>query len=225
MSNLNWLLGCRGLAAIALILSIDFFSYNLGIRPFVSPSEARYVEIPREMVETGDYVTPRLNGLKYFEKPPLFYWLQAASIKAFGVNETSMRLWTMAFAARGCLTVFFVGASFYSPAVGLAASALLATNVLYYAHSRVIVIDIVFSTFLCGALWCFFAAFVRDNKQPPGRRWKIITLMYALSALACLTKGLIGAVLPGLVAFLWIAVTKNWKKIPKMIHLPGILVF
>jgi 4-amino-4-deoxy-L-arabinose transferase-like glycosyltransferase len=222
MSSLDWPDGCRLLAALALILSI-FFSYDLGVRPFANPDEGRYVEIPREMVATGDYVTPRLNSLKYFEKPPLFYWLQATSLKAFGVNETSMRLWTVVFAILGCLSVFLVGYAFYSSEAGLAASALLATNVLYYTHSRLIIIDLVFSTLLSGALWCFFVLFVRKDK--PKHCKKIITLMYALAALACLAKGLAGVLLPGLVAFLWIAVTRNWKKIPEMLYLPGIIVF
>ena len=90
-------------------LFIVFFSYETGNRYFGDPDEGRYVEIPREMVVSGDYITPRLNGLKYFEKPALFYWMQAAAIHTLGINETTMRIWPIIFAILGCLTVFFIG--------------------------------------------------------------------------------------------------------------------
>jgi 4-amino-4-deoxy-L-arabinose transferase-like glycosyltransferase len=180
------------------------------------------VEIPREMLASNDYVTPRLNGLKYFEKPPLFYWLQSASIKIFGINENSMRVWTVFFAILGCLSVFFVGCRCGSMPTGLLSSGILATNIMYYAHSRVIIIDMVVTALMCGALWCFFLAFVREHE--PNKK-SITMLMYVLSALACLTKGLIGAILPGFVAFLWIAITNNWKKLKEILNIPRILAF
>ncbi|MDR2157768.1 MAG: glycosyltransferase family 39 protein [Holosporaceae bacterium] len=214
-----WPSGYKGIIFLALILSI-FFSYEMVNRHFADPDEGRYVEIPREMVTTGDFITPKLNGLKYFEKPVLFYWMQAAVIKIFGINETSMRLWTVIFAILGCLGTFVIGSRYYSNAVGLTSTAILATNILYYAHSRLIILDLAAATLLNGALWCFFAAFVRDN-----RKKTIIMAMYAFSALACLAKGLVGIVLPGLVAFLWIAFTKNWSKIKNMLHISGILLF
>ncbi|HEX4763601.1 MAG TPA: phospholipid carrier-dependent glycosyltransferase, partial [Usitatibacter sp.] len=75
------------LAAVALAVGID----NLG-RPLANPDEGRYSEISREMVASGDWVTPRLNGIKYFEKPPLQYWFTAAAYKAFEVDEWTTRL-------------------------------------------------------------------------------------------------------------------------------------
>src|SRR5262249_21731223 len=71
-----------------------------------SPDEGRYAEIPREMVASGDWVTPRLDGVKYFEKPPLVYWLEAAAIRLFGVHEWALRLWLALFALAGCLPVY-----------------------------------------------------------------------------------------------------------------------
>ncbi|MDR1334498.1 MAG: glycosyltransferase family 39 protein [Holosporaceae bacterium] len=206
-----------------MLLAI-FFSFELGNRHFADPDEGRYVEIPREMVVTGDFITPKLNGLKYFEKPPLFYWMQSAALKIFGINELSMRLWVMIFAVIGCLGVFFVGRCCYSPAVGIASSAILATNILYYAHSRLIILDLVASVLMSGVLWCFFLAFVREDFSQKYRKRAII-LMYVFAALACLTKGLIGAILPGLVAFVWIFFTRKWYKIKEILYVPGILLF
>jgi len=221
--NEIWPKGLRGLSFLIIILGI-FFSFEMGNRPFASPDEGRYVEIPREMVVTGDYVTPRLDGMKYFEKPPLFYWLQAASIKAVGINETSMRFWIVLFAIFGCISVFYVGAKCYSRNVGVMSAGILASTLLYYCHSRIIILDLVLSIFLCGSLWAFFLAFVKKNQSKIPKKYLIIA-MYVLSALACLTKGLIGAVLPGFVVFLWMLFTNNWKKLKEILYVPGILVF
>lgn len=231
---------------LSVVLSI-FFGYEIGNRPFADPDEGRYVEIPREMVATGDYVTPRLNGFKYFEKPPFFYWLQAASIKCVGISERSMRFWPGFFAVVGCLSVFGVGVICGSLSVGLVSAGILATNLLYYALSHIIILDLVVSVLISGVLWCFFLAFVarrrrrteEKNSSKKGDKDKeggtnvlssrgrriIITLMYALAALACLTKGLIGVILPGLIGFLWICFTRRWSTIREIFYIPGILLF
>lgn len=218
-----WPKGIRGLSFLIIILGI-FFSFEMGNRPFASPDEGRYVEIPREMVVTEDYITPRLDGMKYFEKPPLFYWMQAASIKIAGINETSMRFWIVLFAILGCLSVFYVGSKCYSRNVGVMAAGILATSLIYYCHSRIIILDLVLSVFLCGSLWAFFLAFVKENQSKIPKK-NLIIAMYALSALACMTKGLIGAVLPGFVIFLWMLFTNSWKKLKEILYIPGILVF
>lgn len=206
---------------LTLVLVI-FFGYEIGNRPFADPDEGRYVEIPREMVVTGDYITPRLNGLKYFEKPPLIYWLQAATIKTVGIGEYSMRFWMAFFAVFGCLNIFLVGFACKSIALGLLSAGILATNLLYYAHSRIIILDLAVSVLMSGVLWCFFLAFVRKREKPSK---KLVVSMYAFAALACLTKGLIGIILPGFVGFLWICFTNNWKKIKDIVSIRGILVF
>ena len=207
---------------ILTLILVIFFGYEIGNRPFADPDEGRYVEIPREMVVTGDYVTPRLNGLKYFEKPPLIYWLQAATIKTVGIGEYSMRFWIAFFAVLGCLSVYFVGLACKSVTLGLLSTGILATNLLYYAHSRIIILDLAVSVLMSGVLWCFFLAFVRKRERPSK---KLVVSMYALAALACLTKGLIGIILPGFVGFLWICFTNNWKKVKDIISVPGILIF
>lgn len=221
MNNAAFPKGIRWVIFVTLVLSI-FFGYEVGNRPFADPDEGRYVEIPREMVISGDFVTPRLNDLKYFEKPPLFYWLQSASIKIFGINETSMRIWTVFFAILGCLSVLFVGSRCKSSYVGTLSASILAANIIYYAHSRIIILDLAVSVLMSGALWCFYLVFVKNEQR---NQRVLIYLMYAFAALACLTKGLIGFILPSFVAFLWIALTKQWKKIKEILYIPGLLVF
>ncbi|MDR0555788.1 MAG: phospholipid carrier-dependent glycosyltransferase [Holosporaceae bacterium] len=221
IDKVSWPGGKTGAFLLAILLAI-FFSYRMGNRHFADPDEGRYVEISREMVDSGDFITPRLNGFRYFEKPPLFYWMQAVIQKVLGISETSMRLWVFFFAILGCLGVFFVGTKYYSTAVGLTSSAILATNILYYAHSRLIILDLVLSIFIGGALWCFFLAFV---KPLGGFSGSYMMLSGVFAALACLTKGLIGIVLPGIIVFFWMICTKNLKKIKEIFHIPAICVF
>ena len=94
----TWLLR-SGLLLAALLI---WFS-NLEYRKLIKPDEGRYAEISREMAVSGDWVTPRLNGVKYFEKPPLQYWAGAAAIERFGAHQWTARLWTALTGALGIL--------------------------------------------------------------------------------------------------------------------------
>ncbi|MDI1319289.1 MAG: hypothetical protein PSW75_03720, partial [bacterium] len=80
----------RDLLSLALVFGLLYF-FQLGDSTLVNPDESRYAEIPREMVASGDYVLPRLNGVVYFEKPPLLYWTLAGFMKVFGPDELAMR--------------------------------------------------------------------------------------------------------------------------------------
>ena len=86
----------RGVVVLLLVFTAIWFS-NLDYRRLVHPDEGRYAEIPREMAASGDWVTPRLNGIKYFEKPPLLYWANAASLRLFGLTPWAARLPTRLF--------------------------------------------------------------------------------------------------------------------------------
>jgi hypothetical protein len=207
---------------LVISLLVIFFGFNLGGRALWSPVEGRYSEIPREMVATGDYLTPRLNGVKYFEKPPLFYWLQASSIKLFGLKEWSLRLWAALFAVLGCLAVYAAGRELFGRRAGWIAAVILASSPLYYAMGRVITVDMALSFFLTCALF----AFLIGVKTPPGRsRRFLLWSFYICVALATLTKGLVGIVLPALVIGSWIALVGEGKLL-KTIYLPsGIFLF
>jgi len=198
------------------------FGYELSMRALWEPDEGRYAEIPREMVASGDYVTPRLNGVKYFEKPPLFYWLQAAAIKTFGLNEWALRFWTACFALVGCLAVYAAGRRLYNRRAGLLAAGVLATCPLYDFLGGVLTLDMTVSVLLALAL----LAFLLGVREPPGpARRALLYAFYVWVALATLTKGLIGVVLPGLVIGAWIALLGEWRML-RAIYLPsGLLLF
>ena len=205
---------------LSLVLAV-WFGYELGSRALWSPDEGRYAEIPREMVESFDYLTPRLNGVKYFEKPPLVYWLTAGSIKLFGLNEWALRLWPALFALLGCLTVYFLGMRLYSARAGLFAAIVLASNPLYDFLGGALTLDMPLAALLTAA----FCTFLLGVREPPGTRRRLwLYGFYAATALAVLAKGLVGIVIPALVVGAWIAILGEWR-LPREIHLrSGILI-
>lgn len=201
------------IAALAGVL----FSFMLGNRALSVPDEARYSEIPREMVATGDYLTPRLNGVKYFEKPVLFYWLQAISIRLFGLDEFTLRLWPALFALFGCLAVALAGARLFGRLSGLLAAAVLATSPLYFALGHAIILDMPVTVLLTIAL----LSFLIGVHEPLGVRQRLyFWSFYTFSALAVLTKGLIGILIPGMVIGAWMLLMQEWRMLRTM-YLPS----
>ena len=87
---------------VTVIVAIIWFSL-LGHRDLIDPDEGRYAEIPREMIASGDWLTPRLNGFKYFEKPVLQYWATAAGFSLFGESNLTARLWPALIGFLGAL--------------------------------------------------------------------------------------------------------------------------
>ncbi len=179
---------------ILTVLICLFFTFMLGNRALTVPDEGRYVEISREMVATGNYLTPRLNSVKYFEKPVFFYWLEALSINLFGLNEFTLRLWPALFALFGCLAVAVAGARLFGRLTGLLGATVLATSLLYYGFSRAIILDMPVSILLTLAL----LSFLMGTHEAPGLKRRLyLWVFYAFAALAVLTKGLIGIFIPG----------------------------
>jgi 4-amino-4-deoxy-L-arabinose transferase-like glycosyltransferase len=210
----------RDYSFLTILLGILFF-VGLGNRPLSSPSEARYAEIPREMVVTKDYVTPHLNGLKYFEKPPFVYWLEALPIKLGFVSEFALRLPIALFGILGGLLCYAFGRRIYSRKTGLLSTMVLSTSLLYFALTRLILLDLVFSVFIAGSLF----AFIIGVKCPAGKERLIhLILSSALVSLAVLTKGLAGLVLPGGVIAAWLVLTRKWAILKPLYLVPCLLV-
>jgi len=211
----------RDLFFLTVLISL-FFGFMLGNRPLAVPDEGRYVEIPREMVATGDYLTPRLNGVKYFEKPVLFYWLEGFSIKLFGLKGFALRLWPALFALTGCLVVYASGVRLFGRRTGLIAATVLATSLLYYALSRAIILDMPVSVLLSVALLCFLLG----THEPLGLRRRLFMWgFYSFAALAVMTKGLIGILIPGMVIGVWIILLGEWRVLKTMYLSSGLLLF
>lgn len=207
---------------IVVLMTTLMYGLFLGTRPLAAPDEGRYSEIPREMIVTKDYLTPHLNGVQYFEKPVLFYWLQAISIKLFGLQEWSLRLANAMMGGLGVLTTYLAARTLFNRRVGLISGLLLSTSLLYGLLSRFITIDVTMTFFLTACLLLFIIA----NQYPEGqkRRWCLISF-YIFAALATLTKGLIGVIFPGSIIFVWLLLTNEWQRVKTYFPMLGILFF
>src|SRR5450755_152691 len=105
------------------------------------PDEGRYAEIPREMVASGDWVTPRLDGIKYFEKPALGYWATAAAFEVFGQHAWTVRLWPALSGMLGLMLTFGLGRRLYDQRAALLAVVVQASALLYVAMARIATLD------------------------------------------------------------------------------------
>ena len=115
---------------------------NLEYRTLVKPDEGRYAEIPREMVVSGDWTTPRLNELKYFEKPPLQYWATATGLRrVFGEHQWTSRLWTGLTGFAGILLVWFAGLRLFGREAAGYAALLLGSSLLYVLMGHINTLD------------------------------------------------------------------------------------
>lgn len=200
------------------ILFLFFFNLDGG-RPFATPDEGRYVEIPREMALSGDYVTPRLNAMKYFEKPPLLYWMQAFMIKNFGMQEGVMRINIALFGFLGCLFLYLFMRRFVSERSAFLATAFLATSGLYYFLSRLIILDMPLTAFTTMAFVSFYTALHSE----PGLKRRLWFYGLAVSlALGILTKGITMLALTGPVFVAWLTITKNWRSLLPL-YLPSVI--
>ncbi len=199
--------------AVAVVMSVVWFAL-LDTRKLQHPDEGRYAEIAREMLVTGDWVTPRLNGLKYFEKPPLQYWLTAASYAAFELDEWTARLpVTMA----GWLAVFvigFAGTRLVSRTVGAYAAVVLAGMVWHFGLAHIVTLDSLLSLCLAAALAAFLVA--QRDAATPRERAAFMLLAWLAIAGAVLTKGLIGLLIPGGSVVLYSLATRDfgiWRRL------------
>src|SRR5215472_6831956 len=179
----------RAAVSLLLVFALIWFS-NLDYRRLIHPDEGRYAEIAREMSLSGDWVTPRLNGIKYFEKPALQYWITAATYDAFGVHHWTGRLWP---ALAGFLTVIFigyVGSRIAGPQIGLYSAAALGGSAWQVVNAHLLTLDAGLCLWMSIGLGGLLIA-QRGSATPREERlWMLIA--WTALALAVLSKGLIG---------------------------------
>ena len=211
------------LSVLMALLVLFVYFWNLGSYGLIDPDEGRYSEIPREMLESGDFVTPRLNYVKYFEKPVLHYWLTAGAFSLLGQGEFAARLVPALCGLGGCLLTFFLARRMTGSARAGGYSALvLAGTLLWFGVSRLNIIDMTLSFFFTAALFGY-GMWLSDGERPSGSPW--LLLFYAGMALATLSKGLVGVVLPGGIAVLHLLFARRWRDLPRIFPLLGIALY
>ena len=210
----------RDLGILFFIFSVAFFQF-LGRLPLIETDEGRYMEIPREMIERGDFITPTLNYVKYFEKPPLHYWLNALSIKIFGETEFAARFGSALWGVLGILLVYHIGRKLFGRRQAILSALVLGTSVGIVVQGRINITDTTLTICMTACLGSFLLA-LQEREQHKGLYYY---LFYIFAALAVLAKGLIGIVLPGAIVFCFLLVTRRWRILKEMRLLTGIPLF
>jgi 4-amino-4-deoxy-L-arabinose transferase-like glycosyltransferase len=187
------------LAALLLLAAVSWIEpRGSGL---AEPDETRYAEIPREMLAAGDLVVPRLNGVPYFEKPPLLYWANAAAFRAVGLTPWAARLPTRLAGMGTVLLLVLAVARARGREAGLCAGVLYLASPIGFLATRTNLTD--------GLLTFFFTATVLAGREAIARRargrpWLAMAAWTgAAGAGAFLTKGLVGIALPGAILLLW----------------------
>lgn len=188
-----------------IILSSLLFFHKLGSYTLFDVDEAVFSEAAREMIETGDWITPKYNYINRYDKPALFYWLMASSYLVFGINEFAARFWS------ALLGVFLIAATFLfakridEKIYGLLSGFILATSIEIIGLAHAAITDMTLTFFIAAGLYLFFLAMESQNKR-------LYLVSYALMGLAVLTKGPIGIAIPAMTIIPYLILTKRFKE-------------
>ena len=184
------------LAAAAVL-----FTAGVGRGSLWDQDEAKYTQVAREILETGDPITLHVNGTPWFVHPPLYMWLQAALGAVVGFSEVTARIWSSVFGVVGLYATVLIGRLFFGAAPAMLGGVVLATTFEYFALSRLAIFDVVLTAFMLLAFYAFLQA-VRTG----ARRHRYWTALWV--GLGILTKGPIALLLPGLVTGAYLAVRR-----------------
>ncbi|MFS2016930.1 glycosyltransferase family 39 protein [Massilia sp. CT11-108] len=206
-----------------LIVFAAVLLYALGARTLVPPDEGRYAEMAREMFASGDWITTRLNGIKYFEKPPLQTWMNALSFTLFGLGDWQARLWTGLCGLLGVVLTGVAGTRVFGARIGFYAALVLGSSFYWVACSQIDSLDMGLSGMMTVALCALLIAQRDDASGSERRNWMLVC--WAGMALSVLSKGLIGLVLPGGVLVFYTIFSRDWA-IWKRLHIvKGLILF
>lgn len=205
----------------ALIIFFVLYMLLIGVRPLYSPDEARYVEIPREMIADHDFVTPRLNGARYFEKPVMGYWLIAGAVRVFGENAFAGRFMPALATGLAALIVMLLATKMTGKKdVGLYAAGVYLLMPLVFIVGTSCTLDAIFSLFVTATVASFYCAV--DGYVRKKRLNCVLWLLATGAAAGCafLTKGFLAFALPVMAVLPWLIWEKRWKAIFTLPWLP-----
>jgi len=209
--------------ALGLLLIAAFaVAVDNADRPLANPDEGRYSEISREMVASGDWVTPRLNGIKYFEKPPLQYWATAAIFRVAGAGEITARTY---IGLCGLLTLLLVGYTarrLFGAEHALSAMMALASSPYFLGLGGIVTLDMGLTLWTTLTLCAFLIAEGAAGDPVERRRWLLVA--WAATGLAVLSKGLVGILFPAATMFLYVAARRDWPALARLEWLRGLAI-
>ena len=214
------LLGSKGRVLFAIALCLCSTAW---IRPLMLPDEGRYASVAWEMLATGDWLTPTLNGLPFFHKPPLFYWISGAALALTGHTAFAARAGSLVGAVLGAYALYLFTLRWCGEEKARRTVPVLLAQPLFFLGAQFANLDTLVAGFITATILCLaHTALCFESNQDYRRS---LLLAYLLAALGVLAKGLIGFVLPAMVIFLWLLVRRRWRSLWALISLPGLLLF
>jgi 4-amino-4-deoxy-L-arabinose transferase len=209
----------RRFAIGLIVLYTIMYLLPLGVRPLVAPDEVRYGEIAREMIESGNWVSPHLNGVRYFEKPIMGHWLNAGSFEIFGFNAYALRLPSAIAAGLTALLIFWLTVRFANRRSALLAAGIFLTTFEVFGVGTFAVLDTYLSFFLTAALVSYYFAYESSNARE--RQFSLIACGCACGC-ALLTKGFLGLVIPAIVIGPFLALERRWRALITNTWIPAL---
>jgi len=206
--------------ALLLTLLAGWLLATLGLRPLLLPDEGRYAEVARAMLH-GDLLVPVLDGLPFFHKPPLFYWLDVAAMRVVGENVFAGRFGSFVGAWLMGAALLLAMRRWHGPRAAAIALGVLATTPFFFVGAQYANHDMLVGGLIAAAV----LAIARAVDQPPQVNLRWLVAGWVLCALAMLAKGLIGIVLPALVIVPWLLAQGRWRQMLGLLHPFGLLAF
>ena len=206
-------------ALLVFLAALTFYlSFNAYI-PVTDPVESNYALTAKEMVMSGNWLSPLIYGHYWFDKPIMIYWLIALSFKVFGITDFAARLPVALFSASSVAFIYWFGQKLFdNTKTALFSALVLATSLEFWILAKLIITDAVLFFYTSVSLATLYLGL-----RNMGWGWYVVA--YATAGLAVLTKGPVGLVLPGLIVISYIALTRQWQLAKRLFLLPGLVVF
>jgi 4-amino-4-deoxy-L-arabinose transferase-like glycosyltransferase len=200
----------RSLLLLLVVAALAFFA-GLGRLPLLEPDEGRNAEVAREMLVSGDLITPHFDTLTYLDKPAVYFWLVAGSFRLWGINEWAARLPSAFLALGTMLLAWFLGRRMFGDSAGLRAGIIFATTPLAIALARLVIFDMTLTFLVTVALGCFWCAWESGFQRP----W-LDVVMFAAMGVATITKGPVGFLLPLLTVLAFAALRGEMRQLKRL---------
>src|SRR5262245_11243113 len=201
-----------------------WFAALAWLRPLSLPDEGRYVGVALEMLWSGNWLEPTLDTLPYFHKPPLFYWLTAASLGTFGINAWAGRLSSLLAATACALSLYHFLWRWSGHAQARTALLVLLTAPFFYGGAQFANMDMLVAACISGTILCAAHGVLGTSDGARPSRSALLGA-YALAALGLLAKGLIGIAIPAIVIGIWLVFVGRPWMILRLVWLPGVALF
>ena len=207
----------------AMAISFLWLAATAWLRPLTLPDEGRYAGVALEMLRSGHWAVPTLDGLPFFHKPPLFYWITACAMSVVGQVEWAARFASLLAATLGAGAIYALVYRWSGRRLARLTLLVLLTQPLWFIGAQFADMNMLVAGCISATIALLAHAALKMHDGLPWRR--ALLAAYAFAALGVLAKGLIGAVIPALVMLVWLAMLKRWRTIMALLWVPGIAVF